>query len=782
MIEHGGCPKIMALFQKRIDGDDALLRLASLRFREAHLGAEYYAESPDELEWLLGFRPFHDAPVAVHLPRGIDLFAEGGQGMIAEFSRRFKERIYGLVIHDQQLIASRFDDYLTTLRDIASRIEQTEGAPRLFIEYAAGIAPDIFTRLFRALGDLDSVSACVDIGHLGIHEAATAFSKTNPGTDICSLRPESPELPSVIENVERAVDSGREKVLQVVAELCILGKPLHFHLHDAHPLSPFSPLGVADHLSFFTEISLPFEYRGKRSLAPMFGREGLSRIVDETLRTIGADMASFSLEIHPTEGKLALGNASYLFSHWVDKGNAERMNYWLSVLARNQRLLLKSCPAAAEVSPTKKMIIYNLFPLLAGKFTTWERHLQRACDMGFNWIFVNPIQRPGSSGSLYSIADYFDFHPLLIDRDSEQTPKEQVTEMIRRAERMGLKVMVDLVINHCSVNSDLLKFHPEWFLWESKGRVAHPFADENGKKVIWKDLAKFDHRNTRDKEGLYRFFLGVTRYLAELGFKGFRCDAAYQVPRSLWERLIKETKGVYPDVLFFAETLGNPPDLTRKTASAGFDFIFNSSKWWDFNSEWLMKQYALTRDIAPSISFPESHDTVRLCEELNGNIEGMKQRYLFSSLFSGGVMMPIGFEFGFRKRLHVVKTKPEDWEDTGIDLTYFITQANSIKSEHRIFQEDAPAEILHHDNPNVLLMWKASTHTQEESLLILNKDITHSQRFETDSLRRYLQSGAPLVDISPEDPLDYLPAPFSYDLAPGQGIVLITEREVPAED
>ncbi len=233
---------------------------------------------------------------------------------------------------------------------------------------------------------------------------------------------------------------------------------------------------------------------------------------------------------------------------------------------------------------------------------------------------------------------------------------------------------------------------------------------------------------------------------------------------------------------FFAETLGNPPDLTRKTAIAGFDYIFNSSKWWDFGSHWLMKQYALTRDIAPSVSFPESHDTVRLCDELHGNIEGVKQRYLFSALFSGGVMMPMGFEFGFHKRLHVVKTKPEDWEDTGIDLTSFIARVNRIKTEHIIFQEDAPTEMLHHENPNVLLMWKASTHTREESLAIINKDISHSQHFSAENLQKYLQAGAALIDISPEDPMDYIPAPFSYDLAPGRGIVLITQRDVPEED
>jgi starch synthase (maltosyl-transferring) len=427
-----------------------------------------------------------------------------------------------------------------------------------------------------------------------------------------------------------------------------------------------------------------------------------------------------------------------------------------------------------------RMIVYNLFPLLAGTFPDWEKHLQRASDMGFNWVFVNPIQTPGKSESLYSIADYFGFNPLFVDKAGGK-PEEQVRRMLAAADGLGLKVMIDLVINHCSVDSGLIKTHPEWFAWEG-GKVAHPFAMENGRKVIWHDLAKFDHRNTKDKEGLYRYFQRIVTFYMDLGFRGFRCDAAYQLPRSLWERLIGETKKVAPGVRFFAETLGTTPDLTAKTAGAGFDYIFNSSKWWDFHSPWLMKQYALTREIAPSISFPESHDTVRLCEELGGNIEGMKQRYLFSALFSGGVMMPIGFEFGFRKRLHVVKTTPRDWQETGIDLTAFIQKVNGIKSDNPIFQEDAPTEMLHCDNPNILLMWKGSLDTPEESLLILNKDIRNKQGFHADNLQTYFHSGLPLRDISAEYPLDYLPRPFSYDLRPAQGIVLVTSRETAAEE
>ncbi len=429
----------------------------------------------------------------------------------------------------------------------------------------------------------------------------------------------------------------------------------------------------------------------------------------------------------------------------------------------------------------EKMIVYNIFPLLAGNFTDWDDHLKRASDMGFNWIFVNPIQYPGFSESLYSIKDYFSFNPLFIDDKSKKKPENQIKDMTKKAEKLGMRLMVDLVINHCAVDSDLIKEHPEWFMWEGD-RVANPFCDENGHRVVWGDLAKFNHRHTNDQEGLFQFFFSIIKFLIDLGFKGFRCDAAYQLPGRLWHRLISETRNLHSDILFFAETLGCTADQTRKTSQAGFDYIFNSVKWWDFEEPWLLENYEITREIAPSIGFPESHDTVRLCEEFHGNINALKQRYLFSALFSTGVMIPIGFEYGFRKKPHVVKTRPEDWEETDIDLTPFIEKVNSIKEKHTIFQEDAPTNFLHSNNHNILLMWKASTTTNEEALIIINKDIHNKQNFYADRLGNFVQAGAPLTDISPEEPLEHIPEPFSYDLLPGQGIVLVTTRDIYEED
>jgi len=398
--------------------------------------------------------------------------------------------------------------------------------------------------------------------------------------------------------------------------------------------------------------------------------------------------------------------------------------------------------------PRNNTIIYNLFPPLAGKFHKWIPHIERASRMGFTWIFLNPIQHPGFSGSLYSIKYYFGLNPQFADETLGQTPDQQFKAVTRKAHELGLGMMTDLVINHCAIDSPLIDERPEWFMWGKRGKIAHPWCMDKGNKVVWRDLAKFDHLGGADPEGLFEFCLRIVDHLVGLGFKGFRCDAAYQVPSGIWERLIKESRAKHGELLFAAETLGCTQKQTLETAAAGFDMIFNSSKWWNMTSPWLLEQYDESRKVAPSIGFPESHDTTRLIEDVGGNIDVMKQRYLFSALFSGGVLMPMGFEFAFKRRLHVVKTRPSDWENTGIDLSGYISEVNKLKARLPILNEDAQTEIISLPNKKVLGIRKYSSDSSS-LLMILNKHMNDPQWLETDSPAALLGATSKVEDVTP---------------------------------
>jgi len=57
------------------------------------------------------------------------------------------------------------------------------------------------------LQDVERVSFCVDVGHVGIRQARTSFSREHPGLDLGTLSPQDARLPDLAVDVQRAVRS-----------------------------------------------------------------------------------------------------------------------------------------------------------------------------------------------------------------------------------------------------------------------------------------------------------------------------------------------------------------------------------------------------------------------------------------------------------------------------------------------------------------------------------------------------------------------------------------------
>jgi len=329
-------------------------------------------------------------------------------------------------------------------------------------------------------------------------------------------------------------------------------------------------------------------------------------------------------------------------------------------------------------------IIYNLFPTLAGPLDTWAEHAQRVAGMGFNWLYVNPVHAPGFSGSLYAIKDHRRLHPALVPagESAELGTLRPVVAAIREA---GLGVILDLVVNHTARDNPLVTRRPGWFRRDASGRVQSPSAIDPAdadRVTTWGDLAEVDNAGAADREGLWAYWEALTLAYLDLGVTGFRCDAAYKVPAELWRRLIGRVKERTPSAIVLAETLGCRLEEVEALGEAGFDYLYNSSKWWDFREPWCLEQHELFRRIAPSVSFPESHDTERLAAETDGSEAVQRQRYAFAAAFSAGLQTTVGYEYGFRRRLHVVETRPADWERPAFDLCRFIGRMNALKRRH----------------------------------------------------------------------------------------------------
>jgi hypothetical protein len=255
---------------------------------------------------------------------------------VATFARRFGDRVSAFVVHDRADLPGRLDELEAAAAELSAELARS-GPAHLFVEYAAGVELAEFVEMGRRLAGVERVGLCVDTGHVGIRAARRHFARERPDVDadLAALEADDPRLPELAGDVQAAVAAGLSAVLELTRALAAQRKPVHYHLHDGHPLVR----GLADHFGFLTRLPVPFAYAGRRSLDPLYGPAGLAAIVRTAAESYGPGSVSFTLEIHDRDGRLPLGDAAALFRHWRDTTNAERMNAWLEVLAQNATLV-----------------------------------------------------------------------------------------------------------------------------------------------------------------------------------------------------------------------------------------------------------------------------------------------------------------------------------------------------------------------------------------------------------------------------------------------------------
>ena len=389
-----------------------------------------------------------------------------------------------------------------------------------------------------------------------------------------------------------------------------------------------------------------------------------------------------------------------------------------------------------------KIAAYNLFPSILGNIKNWCSHVERVKELGFTWIYINPITYSGFSGSLYAVKDYYAYNEMFFT--NQKSAEKEIKEFLSFCAKNKMNVMMDLVINHSSKDSILTEKHKNWYKLDEEGELKSPGAWDNGVFVEWGDLASFDNEESEDLEGLWDYWNKLIKYNLELGFSGFRCDAAYKVTPKLWDELIKNAKKINKDVIFFAETLGCPIEDTIALSEVGFDYVASSAKWWDFEGDWFLPQYNEIIKYTKQVAFPENHDTERSIKESNGNIWHVKQNAFFTALISDMWMITSGFEYGFNNRCNVVGGNESDYEDINYDLSEYIKklikyfeQSDILKSSGiiepiNIIEEDydEKKELDSQNNQNeklenkikspFKLFYKYSQDEKEKCLIIVN--------------------------------------------------------------
>ncbi len=152
--------------------------------------------------------------------------------------------------------------------------------------------------------------------------------------------------------------------------------------------------------------------------------------------------------------------------------------------------------------------------------------------------------------------DYYGINP-------DYGSKEDFKRLISESHKRGMKVIIDIVANHTSWDSVLMK-NPEYYKRDAKGNITYPYD--------WYDIAALDYRNAQ----LRRYMTDMLKYwIREFDLDGFRCDVAGEVPTDFWENARAELDKIKPDIFMLAEA--HKPELLVKAFEVDYSWPLHSA-------------------------------------------------------------------------------------------------------------------------------------------------------------------------------------------------------------
>ena len=349
-------------------------------------------------------------------------------------------------------------------------------------------------------------------------------------------------------------------------------------------------------------------------------------------------------------------------------------------------------------------------------------------DLGIGGIWLTPIN-PSPSYHGYDVTDYYAINP-------DFGTMEDFKELLAEAEQRGIKIIIDLVINHSSnqhpwfvAAQDPESEYHDWYIWSERdpgvpgpwGQNAWHYSRQNRLfyyGIFWEGMPDLNYQNP----AITKEMMDITKFwLEDVGVDGFRVDAArYLFVDSFSQQDTKETiqwyedwREVYKAINPYAFTVGEVwTDLSVIARyKHGMDSLFMfdlaediKSRVFSPNPERITRSYLDTLYFFPEgqfSTFLSNHDQQRVMTFLNNDLEKMKTAAFIYLTGPGVPFLYYGEEIGMTgdKPDERLRT-PMQWSDeqnAGFTTTIPWQPANRNFDEINVQdQEGDPASLLYH--------------------------------------------------------------------------------------
>jgi len=288
-------------------------------------------------------------------------------------------------------------------------------------------------------------------------------------------------------------------------------------------------------------------------------------------------------------------------------------------------------------------------------------------DLGFTALWINPLlenNMPKYSYHGYAITDHYNIDPRFGSND-------EYLVLVKEAQSKGIKMIKDVVYNHCGLNHYLYRDMPSNSFFNNKGAfkrtiyreapIIDPYAskaDLEGTVDGWfdKNMPDFNQRNDRVKNYLIQNSIW---WIVTAGLDGFRIDTYFYSDLEFMAELGKRIYAEYPKFGMFGETwVKNVPTQAYFSQKNGFrnevqtslpgvtDFVlfeaikkaYKEEMGWTggiMDVYYALSQDFLYEDASRNVLFLDNHDLSRIFVEMDKDMDKFKSLLSFIMTMRG---------------------------------------------------------------------------------------------------------------------------------------------------
>ena len=333
-----------------------------------------------------------------------------------------------------------------------------------------------------------------------------------------------------------------------------------------------------------------------------------------------------------------------------------------------------------------------------GTFNGVKKHLDEIKSLGIDVIWFMPvfpigkIKRKGSLGCPYSIKDYFNVNP-------EYGTNADFMDLVEAIHDLGMRVIIDLVVNHVAHDYAGFEDHPEIVLRDAQGTPTRKVTE-------WSDVIDLDYNKTET----WNHVLEIMRFwVEEYSIDGFRCDVAGLIPTEFWEWAVSNIRSIKKDIFMLAEW--ESPILHKEAFHSTYDWVLYSTLMDVVRDKASAKELAdwieLKNMIYPRngqfLRFIENHDKERAAKMFKPEQLAALLVLIFS--IDGLPLIYNGQEFGESHYSSLFEKETIKRGSKHLPVYKWISELIFLRKNY-LTLASKNYEFIKHDYPSKLLMYK----------------------------------------------------------------------------